>query len=82
MAKSHKPMPNLLVWNMTVSIGFSQALITNIDGKNSIVHDQDEMYAIKIFKSDTLSISINIGISEQMNGIIMNYSFKIKVIQD
>jgi len=66
---------------MTVSIGFSQALITNIDGKNSIVHDQDEMYVIKIFKSDTLSISINVGISKQMNGIIMNYSFKIKVIQ-
>ena len=66
---------------MTVSSGFSQALITNIDGKNSIVHDQDEMYVIKIFKSDTLSISINIGISKQMNGIIMNYSFKIKVIQ-
>ena len=66
---------------MTVSIGFSQALITNIDGKNSIVHDQDEMYVIKIFKSDTLSISINIVISKQMNGIIMNYSFKIKVIQ-
>ena len=33
LTKSHKPMPNLLVWNMTVSIGFSQALITNIDGK-------------------------------------------------
>ena len=66
---------------MTVSIGFSEALITNIDGKNSIVHDQDEMYVIKIFKSDTLSISINVGISKQMNGIIMNYSFKIKVIQ-
>ena len=38
---------------MTVSIGFSQALITNIDGKNSIVLDQGEMYAIKIFKSDS-----------------------------
>lgn len=82
MAKSHKPMPNLLVWNMTVSIGFSKALITNIDGENSIVHDQSEMYAIKIFKSDTLFFYNYIGISEQMNGIIMNYSFKIKVIQD
>lgn len=50
-------------------------------GKILLLHDQDEMYAIKIFKSDTLSISINIGISKQMNGIIMNYSFKIKVIQ-
>ena len=45
---------------MTVSIGFSQALMTNIDGENSIVHDQGEMYAIKIFKSDTLFISNNI----------------------
>lgn len=66
---------------MTVSIGFSQALITNIDGKNSIVHDQDEMYAIKIFKSTPLFIFKNLGIPEQMNWIIMNYSFKIKVIQ-
>ena len=66
---------------MTVSIGFSQALITNIDGENSIILDQGEMYAIKIFKSTPLFIFKNLGIPEQMNWIIMNYSFKIKVIQ-
>ena len=44
----------LIVWDMADSIAsFSQALITDIDGKNSIVLDQGEMYAIKIFKSDS-----------------------------
>lgn len=71
----------LIVWDMADSIGFSQALITDIDGKNSIVLDQGKMYAIKIFKSDTSFIFNNIGIPEQENGITMNYSFKIKVIQ-
>ena len=50
-------------------------------GKILLCTIKSEMYAIKIFKSDTLFIFNNIGISEQMNGIIMNYSFKIKVIQ-
>jgi len=71
----------LIVWDMADSIDFSQALITDIDGKNSIVLDQGKMYAIKIFKSDTSFIFNNIGIPEQENGITMNYSFKIKVIQ-
>ena len=54
----------LIVWDMADSIGFSQALITDIDGKNSIVLDQGKMYAIKIFKSDTSFIFNNIGIPE------------------
>ena len=49
--------------------------------ENSIVLDQGKMYAIKIFKSTPLFIFKNLGIPEQMNWIIMNYSFKIKVIQ-
>ena len=71
----------LIVWDMADSIDFSQALITDIDGKNSIVLDQGKMYAIKIFKSTPLFIFKDLGIPEQMNWIIMNYSFKIKVIQ-
>ncbi len=54
----------LIVWDMADSIGFSQALITDIDGKNSIVLDQGKMYAIKILKSDISFIFNNIGIPE------------------
>ena len=66
---------------MADSTGFSQAKITDIDGKNSIVIDQGKMYAITIFKSDTSFVFNKIGIPERETGIIMNYSFQIKVIQ-
>jgi hypothetical protein len=71
----------LIVWDMADSASFSQELITDIDGKNSIMLDQGKMYAIKIFKSDTSFMFNNIAIPEHEAGIIMNYSFQIKVIQ-
>ena len=71
----------LIVWDMSDSASFSQEMITDIDGKNSIMLDQGKMYAIKIFKSDTSFMFNNITIPEHEAGIIMNYSFQIKVIQ-
>ena len=67
---------------MTVSIGFSTS--TNHQ------YRWEKFYCarsrVKCMLSKSLNLIpypflINIGISEQMNGIIMNYSFKIKVIQ-
>jgi outer membrane protein OmpA-like peptidoglycan-associated protein len=71
----------LVIWNMNDSIGFNKEVVSDIDGKNSFTLDQGEKYAIKIFKSDTSFVFGDIEIPKYETGIVMNYSFQIKIIR-
>tara|TARA_B100000945_G_C20321686_1_gene567972 strand:- start:20 stop:709 length:690 start_codon:yes stop_codon:yes gene_type:complete len=71
----------IFIWNVADSLGFSEQLISDIDGKTEITVDQGQEYNVKIFKADTFFIFKEIKIPDLNYDFTMNYTFQIKVFE-
>ena len=71
----------IFIWNVADSLGFSEQLISDIDGKTEITVDQGQEYNVKIFKADKFFIFKEIKIPDLNYDFTMNYTFQIKVFE-